>query len=152
MSMLTNEQGQFLDAEGKIVLCACPGSGKTFIVGKKVLKYLESWAYEYRGVAVLSFTNVASKEILKQVNEPSKSNFSNLGFPHYIGTLGDLIQKSIINITRNRKLTDIIKIKSRIKIGKFYSTDFLDLPIFKRTNIATAPAANAATDDAPVAS
>ena len=38
--MLTNEQGQFLDAEGKIVLCACPGSGKTFVVGKKVVKYL----------------------------------------------------------------------------------------------------------------
>lgn len=46
-------------------------------------------------------------------------------------TLEDLIQKSIINITRNRKLADIIKIKSRIKIGKFYSTDFLDLPLFK---------------------
>ena len=76
MSMLTNEQSQFLDAEGKIVLCACPGSGKTFVVGKKVVKYLENWAYDYRGMAVLSFTNVASEEIIKQVNELNFTNNS----------------------------------------------------------------------------
>lgn len=46
-------------------------------------------------------------------------------------TLEDLIQKSIINIAGNRKLTDIIKTKSRIKIGEFYSTEFLNLQLFK---------------------
>ena len=45
MVELTDEQNAFLDAEGKVVLCACPGSGKTFIVGKKLLKYLETWPY-----------------------------------------------------------------------------------------------------------
>ncbi len=93
--MLTSEQSQFLDAEGKIVLCACPGSGKTFVVGKKVVKYLESWEYNYRGLAVLSFTNVASDEIVKQVNEISKTSFSSLGFPHYIGTLDSFIDNYI---------------------------------------------------------
>lgn len=46
-------------------------------------------------------------------------------------TLEDLIQKSIINIAGNRKLTDIIKTKSRIKIREFYSTEFLNLQLFK---------------------
>ena len=52
--------------------------GKTFVVGKKVVKYLERWEYNYRGLAVLSFTNVASDEIVKQVNEISKTSFSSL--------------------------------------------------------------------------
>lgn len=114
MSMLTNEQSQFLDAEGKIVLCACPGSGKTFVVGKKVVKYLENWAYDYRGMAVLSFTNVASEEIIKQVNEISKVNFSNFGFPHYIGTLDSFIDNYIflrfgyLMYGQNRKRPKII--------------------------------------------
>ena len=69
MKKLTPEQEAFLEAEGKIVLCACPGSGKTFIVARKLLKYVENWEYAHRGVAVLSFTNVASQEIDKQTKE-----------------------------------------------------------------------------------
>ena len=71
MSSLTDEQKAFLDAEGKVILCACPGSGKTYVVGKKLLKYLTSWPHAHRGVAVLSFTNIASKEIMRQTAELS---------------------------------------------------------------------------------
>ncbi|MEQ8236261.1 MAG: ATP-dependent helicase [Syntrophomonadaceae bacterium] len=95
MVSLTDEQKVFLDAEGKVILCACPGSGKTFIVGKKLLKYLESWPYAYRGVAVLSFTNVASEEVLRQTAELSTSKTQNIGFPHYIGTLDSFINNFI---------------------------------------------------------
>ena len=95
MVTLTDEQNAFLDAEGKIVLCACPGSGKTFIVGKKLLKYLETWPYAYRGIAVLSFTNVASEEILRQTKELAESKFQNIGFPHFIGTLDSFINTFI---------------------------------------------------------
>lgn len=91
MVTLTDEQNAFLDAEGKVVLCACPGSGKTFIVGKKLLKYLETWPYAYRGIAVLSFTNVASEEILRQTKELAETKFQNIGFPHFIGTLDSFI-------------------------------------------------------------
>lgn len=48
MTELTDEQKEFLVAEGRIVLCACPGSGKTFIVMKKLLKYLETWSHPSR--------------------------------------------------------------------------------------------------------
>lgn len=95
MVTLTDEQKAFLDAEGKVALCACPGSGKTFIVGKKLLKYLETWPYAYRGIAVLSFTNVASEEILRQTKELAETKFQNIGFPHFIGTLDSFINTFI---------------------------------------------------------
>lgn len=95
MVTLTDEQNAFLDAEGKVVLCACPGSGKTFIVGKKLLKYLDTWPYTYRGIAVLSFTNVASEEILRQTKELAEAKFQNIGFPHFIGTLDSFINTFI---------------------------------------------------------
>ena len=95
MVTLSDEQNAFLNAEGKVVLCACPGSGKTFIVAKKLLKYLETWTDAYRGVAVLSFTNVASEEILRQTKELAEAKFQNIGFPHFIGTLDSFINTFI---------------------------------------------------------
>lgn len=80
MTELTDEQKEFLEAEGRIVLCACPGSGKTFIVGKKLLKYLETWSYPYRGVAVLSFTNVASEEVVHQMSQLCKDALLSVSF------------------------------------------------------------------------
>lgn len=32
---MTEEQKEFLDAEGKVVIKACPGSGKTYTVAHK---------------------------------------------------------------------------------------------------------------------
>ena len=34
MEVLTHEQKLFLDTEGKVVVKACPGSGKTYSVAK----------------------------------------------------------------------------------------------------------------------
>lgn len=69
---LTKEQQDFLNTEGRIVLCAVPGSGKTFIVAKKLISYLKEWKYLHRGVAALSFTNVASDEIKRQITDSSQ--------------------------------------------------------------------------------
>lgn len=95
MLMLTDEQKAFLNAEGKVILCACPGSGKTFVVGKKLQKYLETWPYAYRGIAVLSFTNVASEEILRQTEVLSMDKTQNIRFPHFIGTIDSFINNLI---------------------------------------------------------
>ncbi len=92
---LTKEQIDFLDVEGKVVLCAVPGSGKTFIVAKKILKYLNAWPLSHRGIAALSFTNVASGEIKRQASELS-SRFTSVSYPHFIGTLDSFIDKYII--------------------------------------------------------
>ena len=40
---LTEEQKKFLTAEGKVVVKACPGSGKTYSVAHKLLSYIDNW-------------------------------------------------------------------------------------------------------------
>ena len=69
LEALSPEQQIACTAPNNILLTACPGSGKTYIIGKKVLKYLKCWNLKYSGVAILSFTNVASKEIQRQIEE-----------------------------------------------------------------------------------
>jgi superfamily I DNA/RNA helicase len=92
---LTEEQKEFLAAEGKVVLCACPGSGKTYVVAQKLLQYFRHWRRSHQGVAVLSFTNVASNEIEKQTQELMTGGFE-IGYPHYIGTLDSFINNFIL--------------------------------------------------------
>ena len=48
-----------------------------------------------------------------------------------INAIEDMVRKNIIEVAGNRRVTDVIKMKSRIKIGKSYSTDFLNLQLFK---------------------
>jgi len=92
---LTLEQQDFLTDEGHIVLCAVPGSGKTFIVAKKIIKYLEDWSFPHRGIAALSFTNVASDEIRNQVSNTTYA-YSDIGYPHFVGTLDSFINNFIL--------------------------------------------------------
>jgi len=68
MEKLTDEQIKFLMAEGKNVIKACPGSGKTYMVANKFLRYSSNWNLYHQGVAVLSFTNVASEEVLGKID------------------------------------------------------------------------------------
>lgn len=77
---------------GKFVVKACPGSGKTTSVSKKLFNLINTWKRHYQGVATISFTNVASDEI--------KSNLENryntkVSFPHYIGTIDSFLNKYI---------------------------------------------------------
>ena len=92
---LTDEQNIFLTTEGKVVLCACPGSGKTFVVAQKLLHYIKSWNRPHQGVSVLSFTNVASDEIEKQTKELMPGGFE-IEYPHYVGTLDSFINHFIL--------------------------------------------------------
>lgn len=124
---LTTEQENFLLAEGKVVVKACPGSGKTYTVAHKLLSYLDNWSDYHRGVAVLSFTNVASNEI----NEKTKmihGNIGNLGYPHFIGTVDSFIDEFIV--LRYGHLHTVGKVRPRIAISdnwkipyKFWRTE-----------------------------
>lgn len=93
---LTEEQKAFLAAEGCIVLCAVPGSGKTYIVAQKLLNYLKRWKYLHRGVAALSFTNVASDEIRRQLQELENKKTAEIRYPHFVGTLDSFINNYIL--------------------------------------------------------
>lgn len=79
---------------GEFVVRACPGSGKTFSVAARLAHKLEHWTSPYRGIAALSFTNVAWLEIEKKL----KTNFDvhdKFGYPHFLGTIDSFINNYI---------------------------------------------------------
>lgn len=94
MCDFTPEQKMFLSSSGMVVLHACPGSGKTTVVAKKAADYIRSWHQPHQGIALLSFTNVASEEINRQVCKflPEGREISS---PHFIGTLDSFINNFI---------------------------------------------------------
>jgi DNA helicase-2/ATP-dependent DNA helicase PcrA len=77
---------------GQFVVRACPGSGKTYTTAARLAHRIATWCLQSRGIAVLSFTNVAWQEIRKMLDQ-------NLGlainYPHYLGTLDSFINKYI---------------------------------------------------------
>ena len=94
MHDFTPEQMAFLKSSGNVVLHACPGSGKTTVVAQKLIDYLQHWNRPHQGVAVLSFTNVASDEIQRQASEILPKGFS-IDTPHFVGTLDSFIDNFI---------------------------------------------------------
>ena len=95
MYNFTDEQKDFLNASGNVVLHACPGSGKTFVVAQKLIQYILEWNLPHQGIAVLSFTNVASEEIQKQIAEKTSAG-SIIDYPHYVGTLDSFVNHFIL--------------------------------------------------------
>lgn len=85
---LSGQQQAYVDARGNTVLCACPGSGKTFAVAEKVKKHLQKWNKAHCGIAVLSFTNVAIDEIKTAVQKEHC-----ISYPHYFGTVDSFIDE-----------------------------------------------------------
>ena len=68
-----------------IFLRACPGSGKTEVVGLKAAYSVRKWGYRLGGMAVLTFTNNAANIIKQRVNQFTGAEKS--GYPHFIGTI-----------------------------------------------------------------
>lgn len=94
MPDFTTEQIAFLKSSGKVVLHACPGSGKTTVVAQKMIDYLQHWSRPHQGIAVLSFTNVASDEIDRQAAEILPKGYS-IDTTHFVGTLDSFIDNYI---------------------------------------------------------
>lgn len=110
---ITEEQQAFLDANGKIVLCACPGSGKTSIVATKFLKYKKEWNKAHSGIAVLSFTNVACDEIKNKIAQED-GDVCIYDYPHFIGTVDSFIDNYIF--LRFGHLLSINNVRPKIQI------------------------------------
>lgn len=91
---LTNVQKDICNADGKFVVRACPGSGKTFTVAAKMAKLLKNWQYSHQGVAVISFTNVAWQEIQKELKTTFSVNIP-VKHPHFLGTIDSFINNFI---------------------------------------------------------
>ena len=92
----TSEQHtRVVDPDGLLAVQACPGSGKTFAVAARVARKLKTWGASRRdGLAVLSFTNVAWKQIHKELNE-SFGFEGGLRYPHFLGTIDSFVNRYI---------------------------------------------------------
>jgi superfamily I DNA/RNA helicase len=92
---ITTQRQAFLDARGKIILNACPGSGKTTAIAKKLMLLQDEYTSKFgrfSGIACLSFTNTAKDEIREKYFELSGEN---LGFPHKVSTIDSFINQFI---------------------------------------------------------
>jgi len=93
----TDEQLHYIERTQiteNIFLNACPGSGKTETIAQLVANEVESWANFPSGIAVLSFTKSAAKEIEHRIKEKIDNNTT---YPHFIGTFDSFILKNIVN-------------------------------------------------------
>lgn len=88
-----DERLAYLRARGKVILNACPGSGKTTTIAKKILE-LEKLKEigGHSGVACLSFTNSAKDEINEAYRKLSGKS---LQFPNHVSTIDSFINKFI---------------------------------------------------------
>ena len=87
------ERLAYLKARGKVILNACPGSGKTTTIAKKILELEKiNEIGGHSGVACLSFTNSAKDEINEAYRKLSGKS---LQFPNHVSTIDSFINKFI---------------------------------------------------------
>lgn len=95
VSEKTEKQLQYILAsiDRSVFLEACPGSGKTEVVGMKSAYEIKRWDSNSKsGIAILTFTNDATGVIKERVNQFSKKTSL---YPHFIGTLSSFIHQYI---------------------------------------------------------
>ncbi|RPE28329.1 AAA domain-containing protein [Acinetobacter sp. BIGb0102] len=93
----TDEQLDYIERAKiteNVFLNACPGSGKTETIAQRVANEIESWANFPSGIAILSFTKSAAKEIEHRIKEKIHGQTT---YPHFIGTFDSFILKNIVN-------------------------------------------------------
>ena len=76
-----------------IFLNACPGSGKTEVVGLKAAYETNRWTNEHSGIAFLTFTNNATQVIRDRVVQIV--GVGGVNYPHYIGTIDSWMHRYI---------------------------------------------------------
>ncbi|MDQ0151020.1 UvrD-helicase domain-containing protein [Eubacterium multiforme] len=82
---LNKEQDDYIlsDMNKNIYLKACPGSGKTEVLGIKSAYEINKWSKKNSGIAILTFTNSAEDEIRKRVEGYLNRKIE---YPHFLGT------------------------------------------------------------------
>jgi DNA helicase-2/ATP-dependent DNA helicase PcrA len=94
---LSEEQLDFIlhPIDKPCYLKACPGSGKTEVVGIKAAYEIAEWKEKFYGIAILSFTKNAAKEIAERVKKFGGTNASK--HPHFIGTIDSWLHGYILH-------------------------------------------------------
>lgn len=87
LEKLTDEQLDYIfySKNTNALLRACPGSGKTEVVGIKAAYEMNHWNESPSGIAILSFTNNSSNVISERVSQ--FTDLRKCKFPHFIGTI-----------------------------------------------------------------
>ncbi|PBB36759.1 UvrD-helicase domain-containing protein [Mesorhizobium sp. WSM3868] len=67
---------------------ACPGAGKTTVIGLKLILLAEKWSARHQGISVLTHTNTAKNEIVERIGTDPAGRVL-LSYPHFIGTIQD---------------------------------------------------------------
>lgn len=92
---VTKDNEPFIDARGKVILNACPGSGKTTSIAYKLQALFNECYNKYgrfSGIACLSFTNVAKDEINEKYHSFSGHRIS---YPNIVSTIDSFINSYI---------------------------------------------------------
>jgi len=72
---------------------ACPGCGKTEVVGLKAAYEIKRWDNKPGGIAVLTFTNNATDVIRQRISQ--FTGLGKAGYPHFIGTIDSWLHSYI---------------------------------------------------------
>lgn len=80
--------------QGRFVVRACPGSGKTYTVAARFAKEINNWDNRFQGIATISFTNIAWQEIEKKVTNEFGVD-KPIPYPHFLGTIDRFINQFI---------------------------------------------------------
>ncbi len=93
---LSEKQHAYIDSDiySSIYLKACPGSGKTEVLGVKCAIEFERWSKANSGIAVLTFTNSAEEEMKRRI---SLYLSQSVGYPHFVGTFTSWLHGYIAN-------------------------------------------------------
>lgn len=78
--------------KGKFVVRACPGSGKTYCVAARLARLIPNWIHSFQGIATLSFTNTAWKQVKRECASVFKTR---IDYPHFVGTIDSFINQNI---------------------------------------------------------
>lgn len=93
---LTPQRQAYIDARGHTILTACPGSGKTTSIVKKlrvVSQYCAERYGKHTGFACLSFTNKACAELKQKYREVHDEK---LTFPNEVLTIDSFIMQYVV--------------------------------------------------------
>lgn len=82
------------DIGNNVLLRACPGSGKTEVLGIKSAYEIGQWVDKWSGIAILTFANSAENEIRSRIKAYLNMNIQH---PHFIGTFTSWIHGYIAN-------------------------------------------------------
>lgn len=74
-----------------IFLKACPGGGKTEVVGLKAAYEFKAWKHKNCGIAILTFTNNAADVIEERVRH--FAGIEKTAYPHFIGTIDSWLHR-----------------------------------------------------------